>query len=153
MHPRVVSTLLATSAACAVAQASPQPLPAEIADVRWNVSSTVFGDFTCRGKNDMAMHGASDKSGFVVMIQPARKRAKASYLVFATRGRDPKNLQLKIESLDFDNDKEFKKEVAGAAPGLVPSKTCKGLSLGDGETDSHHIFWNRGKKTFQSWSL
>lgn len=101
----------------------------------------------------MAMHGTSDKSGFVVMIQPARRGAKASYLVFATRGREPKNLQLKIESLDFDNDREFKKEIAVAAPGLVPSKTCKGLSLGDGETDSHHIFWNRQKKTLQSWSL
>ena len=153
MHPLVALSLLATSAGCAVGRSIPEPLPVEIADVRWNVSSTVFGDFTCRGQQDMAMYGTSDTSGFVVMIQPAPKRAKPSYMIFATRGRDPKSLRLKVESLDFDRDHDFKKELEEAAPGLVPSKSCKGLSFGNGETDSHHIYWHRARKVFSSWSL
>ena len=136
-----------------LAQATPQPLPEEIADVRWNVSSTVFADFTCRGQRDMALYGTSERSGFVVMIQPSRKGAQPSYLVFATRGREQNNIRLSIESLDFKDDIAFKNEVKVVAPDLRPSKTCQGLALGDGETDSHHIYWNRGKKAFQSWSL
>ena len=101
----------------------------------------------------MAMYGTSEKSGFVVMIQPAAENARPSYLIFMPRGRDPKTLQLKVEDLDFDRDHDFKKELEAAAPGLVPSKSCKGLSLGDGETDSHHIYWHRKKKAFRSWSL
>ena len=116
------------------AHSAPQALPQDIADVRWNVSSTVFGDFACRGQKDMALLGVSERSGFVVMVQPARKRAKPSYLVFATRGRDSKNLRLTIEDLDFQSNEDFKREVEASAPGLQPSKTCKGLSLGDGET-------------------
>ena len=101
----------------------------------------------------MALYGTSERSGFVVMIQPSSKGAKPSYLVFATRGREPKNIRLAAESLDFTNDVEFKQEVIAVAPGLRPSKTCQGLALGDGETDAHHIYWNRDKKAFESWSL
>lgn len=153
MHLLLAWALLATSAGHVVAQALPQPLPARIADVRWNAGSTVFGDFTCQGQQDMAMYGTSESSGFVVMIRPAAKNAKPSYMIFATRGRDPKSLQLKVESLDFDRDQDFKKELEAAAPGLVSSKSCKGLSFGDGETDSHHIYWHREEKAFRSWSL
>jgi hypothetical protein len=35
-------------------------LPTEINDVRWNESSTVFGDFTCQGRKDIAMYGTSE---------------------------------------------------------------------------------------------
>ncbi|CAN0515004.1 unnamed protein product, partial [Phaeothamnion confervicola] len=132
-----------------VAYAAPQSLPEEIADVRWNVSSTVFGDFTCRGQRDMALYGTSERSGFVVMIQPSRRGAQPSCLVFATRGREQKSIRLATESLDFKDDVAFRNEVKAAAPDLQPSKTCQGLALGDGETDSHHIYWNRAKKAFQ----
>jgi len=141
------------SAFVVLSNATPQSLPKEIDDVRWNVSSTVFGDFACRGHRDTALYGTSEKSGFVVMIQPSDKGAKTSYLVFATRNREPKNIRLTVESLDFSNDVAFNREVAALAPGLQPSKTCNGLALGDGETDAHHIYWNRAKKAFQSWSL
>jgi hypothetical protein len=151
MH-RFAATVL-ISAYSVLAHAAPQPLPKEIADVRWSVSSTVFGDFACRGQRDMALYGTSENSGFVVMIQPSSKGAKPSYLVFPTRGREPKNIRLAVESLDFSNDVAFKQEVIAAAPGLQPSKTCQSLALGDGETDAHHIYWNRDKKAFQSWSL
>lgn len=151
MHRFAATALL--SAFCALAHAAPHPLPTEIAAVRWSVSSTVFGDFACRGQRDMALYGTSEKSGFVVMIQPSHKGAKPSYLVFAARGREPKNVRLAVESLDFNDDVAFRQEVVAAAPGLQPSKTCQGLALGDGETDAHHIYWNRREKAFQSWSL
>ena len=153
MHRFAIATLIATSVVCAHAHATTQSLPSEISDVRWNVSSTVFGNFTCRGQQDLALFGISEKSGFVVMVRPARKGAKSSYLVFATRGRDPKSLRLEVESLDFADDEAFKQEIKAAAPGLQPSKTCKGLSFGDGETDAHHIYWNRRQRVVQSWSL
>ena len=151
MHRFAATAFISVFAA--LAHATPQPLPKEIADVRWSVSSTVFGNFSCGGQRDMAIYGTSERSGFVVMIQPSRKGTKPSYLIFATRGREPKNISLSVESLDFDDDIAFKQEVSAAAPGLRPSKTCKGLALGDVETDAHHIYWNRGKKAFQSWSL
>ncbi len=144
--------LLILSAGPAPAVGVPS-LPKEINDVRWNVSSTVFGDFTCQGRKDIAMYGISEKSGFVVMIQSAQKNTKPSYLVFSTRDRDPKNLRLIVESLDFGNDAAFKEELKYSAPDLQPSKTCKGLGLGDGETDAQHIYWNRSRKRFESWSL
>jgi hypothetical protein len=151
MHRLATAALV--SAIGALAHATPQPLPTEIVDVRWIVGSTVFGDFTCRGLRDMARFGTSKRSGFVVMVQPSHKKAKPSYLVFATRGRKPQNIRLAVESLDFNDDAAFKQEVAESAPGLRPSTTCQGLSLGDGETDAHHIYWNTGKKAFESWSL
>ena len=151
MHRLAVAVLIL--AFTALGYAMPQPLPKELADVRWSVNSTVFGDFTCRGQRDMALYGTSESSGFVVMIQPSRKGAKPSYLVFATRGREPKNVRLAAEGLDFADDVAFKKEVTFVAPGLQSSKTCQGLTLGDGETDAHHIYWNRDKKAFQAWSL
>lgn len=150
MHRFAGAALVATSVVCAHAHTT---LPREISDVSWNARSTVFGNFTCRGQQDLARFGVSEKSGFVVMVQPARKGAKPSYLVFATRGRDPKNLRLEVESLDFADDEAFKQEIKAAAPGLQPSRTCKGLSFGDGETDAHHIFWDRRQRVFHSWSL
>jgi hypothetical protein len=147
------SAAVLTLVFAALAHAAPHPLPKEIADVHWRVSSTVFGDFSCRGQRDMAVFGTSEKSGFVVMIQPSRKGAKPSYLIFATRSREPKDVRLAVESLDFNDDVAFREEVSAVAPDLRPSKTCQGLALGDGETDANHIYWNRGKRAFESWSL
>ena len=149
----VIVVLLAIPLGFARAQTTAHSLPNEIDDVRWNVSSTVFGDFACRGKQDMALFGESKKSGFVVMVQLARKGVKPKYLFFAARGRDPKGLRLTVESLDFSEDVEFKQEISATAPGLQPSKSCRGLALGDDETDANHIYWNRKEKVFQSWSL
>ncbi len=147
------TALIAAVLAVNTAQSASHVLPRDIADVRWNVSSTVFGNFACQGQRDMAILGVSERTGYVVMVQRARKGTKPTYLTFATRGRDPGNLRLAIEDLDFESNEDIKRELEATAPGLRPSKTCKGLSLGDGESDSHHIYWDRQRKTFMSWSL
>jgi hypothetical protein len=38
-------------------------------------------------------------------------------------------------------------------PGFQQSKTCKGLNLSDGETDSAHIYWNHKALRFGEWQL
>ena len=153
MLPTAIAIATLCALGCAKAQTTVPSLPNEIGDVRWNASSTVYGDFVCEGQHDMALFGESDKSGFVVMLRPAHKEEKTSYLVFPTRGRDPKNLRLTVESLDFADNKAFVQEIKSIAPSLQDSKTCKGIALGDGETDANHIYWNRGEKVFQWWSL
>ena len=153
MHLPAAAALLLVSLAAARVQAAPQPLPDEVSDVQWHVATTIFGDFTCRGLQDVAMFGVSEKSGFVVVVQPRGKASKASYLSFASRGRDPANMRLTAESLDLSNDEESKRQQEYLPRDLKASKTCKGLAFGDGETDSHHIYWSRDKKVLRAWSL
>ena len=153
MHLSAVAAMVVALPGLLEAHAAPQRLPAEFSDVRWHVGSTVFGDFTCRGRQDMAIFGVSEKSGFVVVVHPNGKTGKPSYASFATRGRDPLNMRLTVESLELSTDEASKGEQEYLPPDLTPSKTCKGLALGDGETDSHHIYWSRSKRALRSWSL
>lgn len=59
---------------------------------------------------------------------------------------------LSKEDLDFEVA-ELESEVGELPEGLQPSKTCFGLNLSDGKTDSAHIFWDRKTGRLESWSL
>jgi hypothetical protein len=152
MRRLVLSVLMASFWAYAEASTS-SPMLEEITGVRWNVTSTVFGDFTCSGKKDIAMYGTSEKSGYVVMIQPAKKGAKPSYLVFPDQRPDPSSIEFIVESLDVARDKALQKELRFAAPTFRSSKKCKGLLFRVGDTDAKHIFWDRRARAFKWWSL
>jgi hypothetical protein len=59
---------------------------------------------------------------------------------------------LSKESLDLDLT-QFGPEPDAVPPGLVPSKTCEGLNLSDGDVDSAHIYWDARSGHFRNWVL
>jgi hypothetical protein len=42
-------------------------------------------------------------------------------------------------------------EEFGDLPGFVPSETCMGFRVEDGDCDSLHVYWNRDLQQFGSW--
>jgi len=42
-------------------------------------------------------------------------------------------------------------EEFGELPGFVPSDTCMGFRVEDGDCDSLHVYWNRDLQRFGSW--
>ena len=138
---------------CAAAPSSEALRAASRAEphVLWQLSSVVEGDFTCRGKPQTALLGAT-KSGFAVAVFTRSLKSRPDILRFEPDPRSIKSLNLMVDDLDFAND-EYWQEVSALAPGLQASKTCKGLAVSDGEVDSLHIYWNVRAKRFEWWSF
>lgn len=119
--------------------------------VTWKTESIVVGNFSCRGRIESAILGAT-KSEIVIAVFVAGISKPPKLLRYSTKTRDPSTSELKIEDGDFDS-KEFQSEVGYLPDGLRPSKTCKGLNLSDGKIDSSHIYWNHNTKQFSDWVL
>jgi len=65
------------------------------------------------------------------------------------RRRHAETAELTVEDLDYDP----KQDIGYELDGFHTSKSCKGLNLGDGFTDSAHIYWNRKAHRFEDWTL
>ena len=119
-----------------------------IPGVRWRAKSVIAGNFSCQGKTESAILGASE-SWIVVAIFLNGLNHKPQVLEYSTKARNAASAILQTESLDFDPE-----EALGyALPGFRRSKTCKGLNLSDGRSDSAHIFWNHESHQFDEWQL
>lgn len=116
--------------------------------ISWRAKSVVSGDFSCRGRTESAILGASE-SWIVVAVFLNGLNHKPQVLEYSTRARNAASAILEIESLDFDREKEL----GYALPGFRRSKTCKGLNLSDGRSDSAHIYWNHEARRFDDWTL
>ncbi len=119
--------------------------------IRWQPKSIIDGDFTCRGRKELAILGTSSKE--IVIAVFARDVAKPlDVMRFSGIARNPASAILSVESLDF-TIQDFEREIGTVPDGLVPSKTCIGLNMTDQMIDSAHIYWHRKHGRFESWSL
>lgn len=110
----------------------------------------MYGDFSCRGKREVAILGTSPTEISVAVFLNGLSK-KPELLQFSASRRNLETVMLATESLDF-SVQEFEQEVGPLPEGLRPSKTCLGLTMGDQETDSAHVYWNRKARRFEGWS-
>ena len=116
--------------------------------VAWQRRSIVFGNFTCHVRKEQAILGVSE-SEIVIAVFVHGFGSRPEVLRDSGKGRSPNTTELKIEDLDYDP-----KEMIGSdLDGFRRSKSCKGLNLSDGETDSAHIYWNHKSQRFEDWTL
>lgn len=120
-----------------------------VAGMAWR-APVVTGDFSCRGRHEYAILGTG-ASEIAVVVFAAEQAAPIGVLRFPLSGRDPKATVLSREDLDFAPE-EFESDSGPLPEGLLPSKTCLGLSVSDGHAASTHIYWNRQAKRFATWS-
>jgi hypothetical protein len=118
-----------------------------VAGTRWRADSVVTGDFTCRGRKQHAILGTNAKE-IVVAVFLNDTDHPPEVLRYSAETRNPASVVLALESQDYDPRDEV-----GDVPGFRRSKTCKGLNLSDGQTDSAHIYWNHDAKRFDDWTL
>ena len=108
----------------------------------------VKGDFTCQGRLQPAILGV-DEVDIVIAVFINGLGVKPEMLRYSARVRRAETAKLKTEGLDFDPQREL----GQALPGMRRSKTCRGLNLSDGDSDSAHIYWNHDAREFNEWSL
>jgi len=151
---RLMATLLAflTSVAYAaqegeVAAAAKVQYPA----ATWQERSVLSGDFSCHGKAELAILGTSPKF-IVVAIFTNGLSSKPVFLEYSAKARKAKTAALTKESRDFKPG-EAGGDSGEVPEGYTPSKTCVGLNLSDGDTDSAHIYWDTTYKQFLDWTL
>jgi hypothetical protein len=114
----------------------------------WQRRSIVSGNFSCHGRKEQAILGVS-ASEIVIAVFVNGLDVRPELLRYSGKARNPKTAELKIEDLDYDP-----KEMIGSdLDGFKRSKSCKGLNLSDGETDSAHIYWNHKSQRFEDWTL
>src|SRR5215471_11138480 len=116
--------------------------------VAWQRRSIVSGNFSCHGRKEQAILGVSAYE-IVIAVFVNGFNVRPEVLRYSGKTRNPKTAELKIEDLDYDP-----KEMIGSdLDGFKRSKSCKGLNLSDGETDSAHIYWNHKLQRFEDWTL
>ncbi len=114
--------------------------------INWRTNSVVKGDFSCHGRADAAILGTS-QTEIVVAVFTNGLAKSPQVLRYLAKVRFPESATLEIEGQDFELNKELGFEV----PGFERSKTCKGLRLDDGRTDSPHIYWDHKHRRFDDW--
>jgi hypothetical protein len=118
--------------------------------VQWRAKA-LSGDFGCRGQPQRAILGTS-QSEIVVAIFLNGLSAPPEVLRHTTRRHNPKFVALTVENMNF-KPSDLEKHLGYLPQGIRPSRSCKGLNLGDGERDSFHIYWNHDNHRFDEWSL
>jgi hypothetical protein len=117
-----------------------------IPGVSWRAASAIQADFTCDGRAQTALLGISP-SEIVVAVFIKGARVRPEVLRYSAKVRNPISATLITEDLNYDP----KEDLGYVLPGFRRSKTCKGLNLSDGESDSAHIYWNRESRQFDDW--
>jgi hypothetical protein len=113
----------------------------------WQRRSVLIGNFDCSGRRQQAILG-TNKTTIAILIFLDGTKSKPEILRYSGKARNPTSAILTRESLDFDP----KLETGSDLPGFRRSKTCTGLNLSDGGTDSAHIYWNIKLHEFSDWS-
>ncbi|HUI54152.1 MAG TPA: hypothetical protein VLY04_04225 [Bryobacteraceae bacterium] len=140
----VFAQLLLAQDPAAVEKAAAKYVPG----ITWQARSVVSGNFTCRGRKEQAILGVS-ASEILVAVFVTGTNAPPELLRYSAKARNPKTAELAVEDLDYDP----KQDIGYEPDGFQRSKSCKGLNLGDGLTDSAHIYWNRKSHRFEDWTL
>jgi hypothetical protein len=120
----------------------------------WPTDSTVVGDIDCDGLQDTAMVGHRDKDIRVGIVFGATRPPDITTIPVAPAAQDAlptTKVSLRVESIDYDPAKNDGGELR--LEGFQQSKSCIGLNLSDGNTDSMHMYWNHVAKRLDWWRL
>jgi hypothetical protein len=120
-------------------------------DATWQEKSVLTGDFTCQGKQNLAILGTSEKV-IVIAVFANGLGTKPEFLEYSAKVRVAKWAVLSKETRDYKPG-ELEGEIGYLPDGFTPSKTCSGLNLTDENTDSAHIYWDAKSKHFRDWVL
>ena len=155
-----MALLFVTAGSAAATQGAPVAEAAErfAPGMRWAAETSVALDLTCRGRQEFALLGfgpaesmASSSPGTVVVAVFVGGLTRPPRLLRFTEV-SPAKARLTVESLD--QPAAALKEELGALPsGWRRSATCKGLNLGDGETDAFHLYWHVTLRGLAFWRL
>jgi hypothetical protein len=85
----------------------------------------------------------------VIAVSLNGLKRRPEILRYSSKARNAATAVLAVEDLDYDPPQALGYDL----PGFQQSKTCKGLNLSDGETDSAHIYWNHKALRFGEWQL
>lgn len=126
------------------------PVAAEVSGAQ---PAVVKADVDCDGVEDTAQMAYVENRVRVTVTLAATNTAQSLEFgrgnSMAQESLCGTEARLEIEDMDYDLIEAF-----GENPeGFRQSKTCKGLSLMDGECDSMHIFWNHDTKHIDWWRL
>jgi len=110
--------------------------------VKWKAESVITGDFSCRGRKQVAILGTTPADVVVAVFLNG-----ASHRPMELRFRFEDTAKLEVEGLDYDPNVDL----GYALEGFKRSKTCKGFSADDGATDPAHIYWNHKARQFGMW--
>ena len=120
-----------------------------VPQVDWHPSSALTGDFSCQGKQEQAIAGVT-RSEVVVAIFLHGLDSTPQVLRYASTAKGRNAIEMVAERQDFDVRRM--EQMLGEVPsGMRPSKTCKGIHLINGKSDSIHIYWNHDKRIFDYW--
>lgn len=123
----------------------------------WQEASVVVGDFTCQGKDDYAILGVVKPRRMVhegvvidetlpeVALAIFNRGLSARPAILRFPARDVATVRLAVEDLETQPPQR--------PEGWRPSRVCKGLTVGEGEADAAHIYWNRTRRQFSVWRL
>ena len=117
-----------------------------VPNVKWQPKTVVIADFTCRGKKEQAILG-SNSTDIVVAVFVKGTSQRPEILQYSAKVRNAASAELTIEDQDYNP----RDEIGVDLPGFRRSKTCKGLNLTDGRSDSAHIYWNHEAQRFDDW--
>lgn len=122
------------------------------ASVTWEPRSVLVADVDCDGKPDSAFVGRSAVRVAVGLIRGGGLAPDViSFGVHGAAREDEvgsSDAKLILESLGYDP-----RDMIGDIAGFQRSTVCKGLNLGDGESDSMHLFWNHTSHHLDWWRL
>lgn len=118
--------------------------------ITWRESTVLVSDFTCTGKVQFAILGASLKEIVVAIFTDGLTRAPA-LLRFETTERNI--LASKIRLDDYSLTTAEITDVTGTPPvGYRQSTTCHGVRLSDDSYEAAHIYWDHDHQQFDSWA-
>ena len=117
--------------------------------ITWQAKSVLVADFSCHGRSEPAILGtshsetASRYAVAAIFLDGLNKQPE----LFFDNVHEPDDVELKMESLDYDP----KEEIGQTLQGFKRSRTCQGLNMADNHTDSLHIYWNEDLRDFDDW--
>ncbi|MBC1262359.1 hypothetical protein FQK07_14060 [Synechococcus sp. BSF8S] len=118
-------------------------------NIRWHVSSVVWGDFSCRGLPQAALAGETAGVMHVAIFRTG-PRLPPDVLEFSVPLRSPTSSQLQV--IPLKRLARMARLAAGGFPdGLRPQAPCDAIRIDDSEVDAAYIYWNYNSKRFSSW--
>lgn len=119
-------------------------------DVKWDKATVLEGDFNDDRQNDFAMIGYVGRQVVIGMLISTLKNGtpKVQTMQFdiypneqASKSKAPAIFEL--ETLTCGDEDRY--------AGCRPSKKAKSIALGDGDSDTYHLYWHAKTNMMQGW--